>query len=251
MRSSDHWHKEMYDELHAVETIGSLRFRKLAEDEVRFLITRLHLEHTDKILDVPCGTGRHASIFARKGFSVTGIDISNACIRIARKHCKGRVVLRKGDMRNLGAYQGKFDVVLNLFSSFGYFQSDQLNAHVLRQMCQALNPGGRLVIHLINRDWLMKVFKPVDWASKAGSLSLSARKYDPATKYNEEYRIQYDKKSKRARMNYHRIRLYSKSEMVTLMRQSGLTSIMVFGGMDGSKFNRFRSSHPVYVGQRR
>ena len=127
--------------------------------EVRFLVRLLRLPAGAKILDVPCGYGRHSIELARRGFRVTGIDISAALLAQARRAAADlgvEVEFRRRDMRRL-AYRGRFDAVLNLFTSFGYF-GDAGDLEILRRFRRALRParagepGGWLVLHLINRD---------------------------------------------------------------------------------------------------
>jgi ubiquinone/menaquinone biosynthesis C-methylase UbiE len=146
MKPNDRWHKGMYDHWFASTTIGSSKFRKLAKKEASFLVSTLGLKRGQHILDVPCGTGRHSAIFARHGLAVTGIDINEPCLKLARKACRGKsVTLRNGDMSKLSRYCGQFDAVANLFTSFGYFQTDQKNEQVLRELISTLKPGGQMV----------------------------------------------------------------------------------------------------------
>src|SRR5687768_2926678 len=83
----------------------------------------LALPSGSRILDVPCGQGRHAHLLAEAGFNVDGVDYSPTLLRIARKRGTGaRLRYRRGDMRRLpGPWKGRFDAVLNLFTSFGFF----------------------------------------------------------------------------------------------------------------------------------
>ncbi len=216
-----HWQKIMYDREFANETIGSTAYKKLGRTEASFLIRAVALKKGDRVLDVPCGVGRHAVVFAKRGIHVTGIDISADCISLAKKTCHGlQVDLKTGDMSRLAGYRGKYDACVNLFSSFGYFSTDQKNEEVLRGMITTLKPGGKLVIHQIDRDWLLPKFKPADWIQQDDQLIINARKYDPSTHYNEAYRVAVDLTTGRARTLYHRMRLYSKSETVALMKNA-------------------------------
>jgi hypothetical protein len=153
-------------------------------------------------------------------------------------------------MSNLRQLRGKFDAVVNLFSSFGYFSTDQKNKAVLQELISALKPGGLIAVHLINRDWLLKAYRPNDWGASGNTFTLEARKYDSDTKYIEGQTVVLDEKTGRAKRYFHRMRLYSKSEMLALMRECGLKNIRVYGDHMGSKFSKHDSSHPVYVGER-
>ncbi|MFN7686058.1 MAG: class I SAM-dependent methyltransferase [Oligoflexia bacterium] len=254
VENPDAWQRLMYDDSFAAESIDSPDLHKLAKKEVAFLIRNLQLPKNARILDAPCGTGRHAVLFAQKGYSVTGIDINPLLLVRARRNslkAKNGAQLQfiEGNLANLRDFRGSFDAVLNLFTSFGYMSTDQKNRLVLKHLIAALKPGGKLVIHLMNRDWLMRVFRPVDWSKSTHKFTLEARRYDPKSRFIEAQRIVLNERTGEASRQFHRIRLYSKPEMVRLMRECGLTRIRVFGDYQGAKFQRFQSTHPIYVGE--
>jgi SAM-dependent methyltransferase len=238
----------MYDTGFARATLASPAYAKIARDEVRFIFKASAVHAGERLLDVPCGTGRHARLFAERGLEVTGLDLSADCLAIARKtEPKTKVRYAKADMADLGKYRGKFDAVVNLFTSFGYFAADAKNEAVLREMVACLRPGGRIVLSLIDRDWLLGHFVANSWSERDGVFTLEARKYDAKTRYIEAQTILLNRKDSRAEAYYHRTRLYSKTEMVALLRRAGLGRIQVFGNTDGSLFRKGESSHPIYV----
>lgn len=249
---SDRWQKTMYDENFAKSTIGSKKFHAIAKKEVTFLMSVLQLELGDTVLDVPCGTGRHSVVFSKRGLKVTGLEINPACLKLARTACKGRdVILKQADMSCLRAYRGKYDAVVNLFSSFGYFSTDEKNEAVLRELVSTLKSGGQIAIHLVNRDWLMRVFKPVDWSESGEVLTLDVRKYDPKTHCNEVQHITVNRRTGMAVVSFHRIRLYSKGEMVAMMKRCGLKNVRVYEDFEGGAFRKFESTHPIYIGKKK
>ena len=110
--------------------------------EVDFLLRALRPAPGARILDVPCGYGRHAAALAGRGFQVVGVDLSRAMIAEARRRFAGRPRLTfvRGDMRRI-TFDREFDAVVNLYTSFGYFTPAQ-NQAVLRRLARALRPGG-------------------------------------------------------------------------------------------------------------
>lgn len=248
MKKND-WHQIMYDDYFASINIDTKVLHKTAQSEIKFLFNVLKMKKDQSVLDLPCGTGRHSHFLAKKGLKVTGIDISSACLKRAKVNCKGLdIKFKKGDMAQLSQYEGNFDYVLNLFTSFGYFQTDKENENVLKGMVDSLKPGGKIVIHQINRDWLLKVYRHVDW-HRDGDLFLSeSRKYDSKLNYNESNLIVLNEKTGRAKRYYHRCRCYSKNEMVALFKKMGLKNIKVYGDFKGSKFKMTESTHPFYIG---
>lgn len=100
------------------------------------------------VLDVACGRGRHAIYLNQKGFYVTGIDLSEKSIAIANESANDRLRFFVRDMR--APLKHKYDLILNMFTSFGYFDSDKENSQAISHLANALNPGGRLVIDFLN-----------------------------------------------------------------------------------------------------
>ena len=157
------WQKTMYGEFSATLHLNSPTSHQKARKEVEFFIKTLGLKKNQMILDIPCGSGRHTLALAKKGFSVVGVDINDVCLKQARKNCKDmkNVQIKKGDMSHLTWAERKFDVLLNLFSSFGFFKMERENKEVLKGFIKALNPGGKIVIQTINREYVLKKFYPI------------------------------------------------------------------------------------------
>lgn len=250
-KNPDAWHKRLYDPLFAQATIGSEARRKRARKEVTFLDAILRLPKGARILDVPCGTGRHSFFLAKKGYDVVGVDINPDCLKIARKtntHKNTRYI--RGNVDALDTYKGKFDAVVNLSTSFGYFSSDKKNEMVLKQLISALKPGGKLVINTINKDYLLSCLDPAKWWRIGKYLLIESRRYHPKTSYMESYFIFVLPNTHKASAYYAKLRLYSRKEMVNVMRKCGLKKIRVYGDFRGNPFRRFQSTHPYYVGEK-
>ncbi|HCS19956.1 MAG TPA: SAM-dependent methyltransferase [Bacteroidetes bacterium] len=112
-----------------------------------------HLDAT--LLDLACGRGRHAVYLNNKGFDVTGLDMSKASILDASKHINSKLRFLVGDMREI-PFTGQFDYVLNLFTSFGYFEDHADHVRTLESIKKALKPGGIFVLDFFNACKLAK-----------------------------------------------------------------------------------------------
>lgn len=266
------------------------RHRAGADADILPLLRRLHMRRGAHVLDVPCGFGRHALVLARRGYRVTGVDISAELLAQARAGCGGgsrslrpgtssRVpgstqrnrLLRmpefiRGDMRRL-RFRGQFDLVLNLFTSFGYF-GDRDDQRVLESFYRALRPGGRAVIHVINRDFLMRHFRPrgvsrlkdfrleerveMDWATstirtewtvrfKWGSLQAArgGRRLDVSVLMEEPSRtVASTSKVRRLKpappvRGVTHLRIYSCHELKGMLERAGFRRVQAFGGFQG------------------
>jgi SAM-dependent methyltransferase len=123
------------------------------EEEAAFflnqLLQRLNLPDGSKIWDLACGKGRHATFLAEKGFKVTGTDLSHPFIAYAKKFARPGLEFILQDMRQKPPATD-FDLVLNLFTAFGYFPNPSDDLLVLQQIYAGLKPGGILVLDYLN-----------------------------------------------------------------------------------------------------
>lgn len=103
----------------------------------------------DRLLDIACGRGRHAIYLNKKGYEVTGIDLSEANIRFAKDFENEHLHFFKHDMRHL-FYINYFDIAFNLFTSFGYFDNRRDHIKALKMFNKALKPEGLLVLDYLN-----------------------------------------------------------------------------------------------------
>ena len=118
-----------------------------------FLIKQLHLKGTEKILDLACGFGRHSLEFARRGYDVTGIDITPAYIDYANEQAKKENLNAKficQDIRTI-TFDKEFDVVLNMADgAIGYLEDDGENHKIFSVIAKALKNGGKHFMDIIN-----------------------------------------------------------------------------------------------------
>jgi SAM-dependent methyltransferase len=117
--------------------------------EVEFLSRQLPLSKFRCILDICCGTGRHADLLATLGHEVTGIDISEHALAKARQRLGRRARVFRHDMRQIEQLGGRFDAAILLWQSFGGFD-DAANADIFRQIAGRLPVAGRLVLDIYN-----------------------------------------------------------------------------------------------------
>lgn len=115
------------------------------------LLNYLHPKPHQRILDLACGKGRHAVYLSQKSFDVTGIDLSAKSIAHAKAYENEHLHFDVHDMR-LVYKPDYFDFILNLFTSFGYFDTETENVVALSATAKSLKPGGKLVIDFMNTD---------------------------------------------------------------------------------------------------
>lgn len=126
-----------------------------AEAFLSALIERLEMDTSGKLLDIACGRGRHSVYFNRRGFDVTGFDISPSSIEFDRQFENERLHFHVHDMR-LPFKPEAFDYAVNLFSSFGYFEEDAENQRSLQSAADCLKRGGTFVFDYANMEWVLR-----------------------------------------------------------------------------------------------
>jgi len=218
--------------------------------EVARLLNLLELPTGARVLDCPCGQGRHAHLLAEAGFDVDGLDYSEALLDVARKRgVSRRLRYTQGDMRKLPAkWTGRFDAVLDLFTSFGFFDNPQDDLTVLSEFARVLKPGGQMIWHGGSRDGVMAKFLTRDWWSTAdGTVFGQERRFDPLSGFLEITSTWRGPNGDGERT--HRIRLYTASELAARMREVGLVVEQAFDAWQDRPLTR-RSSEMLLVARK-
>lgn len=206
------------------------------EQEVEFIERVLELKEGYRVLDLCCGYGRHAIRLAKRGCEVVGYDLSPVMLARAREESRRagvKVEWIEGDMRELDA-QEEFDAVINIFSSFGYFEEEDTQFDVLRRISRALRPKGAFLIETVNRDFLVRHFVPRTWFRVDGMWVLEERHFDVVSNRSRVDVMVVD--GGREESFYHSVRVYSYTELELLLAASGLMTTGVYGDFQGEAY---------------
>ena len=191
----------------------------------------LQLPAGARVLDVPCGQGRHAHLLAEAGFDVDGLDYSAPLLERAKARGTGPTLrYTRGDMRKLpGRWTGRFDAVVNLFTSFGFFTDPGDDARVIAEFARVLKPGGTLVWHGGSRDGVVARFLARDWwTSRNGTMIGHERSFDPLSGVLT-IRSTWRGPRTHGEREY-RIRLYTATRLAELCAAAGLIVEQAFDG---------------------
>lgn len=120
-----------------------------AEMFIQNIVETLQIPQDAKVLDLACGKGRHAIMLNKMGFDTIGLDLSPASIESARKYENDQLHFDTHDMREVYKEE-QFDYIFNLFTSFGYFESQEDNMQMLQSVRKMLKPGGKVIIDFMN-----------------------------------------------------------------------------------------------------
>ncbi len=144
----ENWFKEWFDSDYYHQLYAHRDYEE-AEEFISALMRYLNIETQCYVLDLACGKGRHAVHLNELGYNVLGIDLSKESIQEAKKLESKNLEFRQGDMRELDL-DAEVDLVLNLFTSFGYFSSEEEDQKAISSMSDALKKNGLLVIDYLN-----------------------------------------------------------------------------------------------------
>ena len=207
--------------------------------QVDFLIKQLHLKGTEKILDLACGFGRHSLEFARRGYDVTGIDITPAYIDYANEQAKKENLNAKficQDIRTI-TFDKEFDVVLNMADgAIGYLEDDKENHKIFSVIAKALKNGGKHFMDIMNGSYAQTHFPCKLWDAGEKGLTLSAFEWEKERKtliYGQVDYMYGEAIYKPEMKEGNPIRLYSLDEITEIFDKLGLCICNSFADFSG------------------
>jgi SAM-dependent methyltransferase len=219
------WFGEEYLELYAHRDEGE------AERHVDF-VAELFDGRPAAILDLACGAGRHTAALRRRGFRTLGVDLSKTLL--AQDPTLPKVA---GDMRCLPFGGASFDWVLNFFTSFGYFETDDENRRVLGEVARVLTPGGRFLIDLFNRRRMLDELEPRETQTLGGRTVEIERWYDErSARINKRIRLVGSEYPFRTFVES--VRAYTSDEVEASLASVGLEVVARYGSFAGEAFGR-------------
>lgn len=219
-----------------------------AQAEVRRMANWLRLPAGSRILDLCCGMGRHSVALADEGYRVTGLDLSKVLLAEARKlDNSGRITWVEGDMRRL-PLDGPFDAVVNLFTSFGYFEEEQENARVLAEMGRVLAPGGKFIIDFLNASYVEKNLVPHSQRRDGNVLIDEKRAVEDGF---VRKRITLSEPGQPDRKYLEQVRLFGLEDFRRLAQGTGLAIEAAYGHYDGTAYDPETSLRLIMTGSKR
>lgn len=190
-----------------------------AEEQVERVIEALRVEPGDRVLDVPCGTGRIAGPLAARGYEVVGVDMTERFLEEARA-TGGGGRFDRADMREL-AFDAEFDAAICFWGSFGYFD-EAGNLAQARAAARALRPGGRYLIDTPSAETVLPRFTERSWFEVGDTVVLQENSYRIAEGRTDT--VWTFVRDGRRRSHRSSMRLYTLHELTELLREAGFAS---------------------------
>ncbi len=258
MSKPDNWFKKWFNTSHYLE-LYKHRDNTDAKKIVSLISKSIKLPIGANVLDLACGNGRHSILFARKGFNVLGIDLSPYLISEANKKLKSDYSSHKTnlkfeikDMRKI-SHKSEFNLVVNLFSSFGYFEKDSENWKVIKSISDSLKSGGYFFFDFLNAAYLQKSLVPFDVKKRNHNLIIQVREVRGGFVKKNIIIIQNNQRSDYPLISnfYEKIKLYSINDFRKIFSKYKLNIIKTFGDYKGSKFNTAKSERLIILAKKK
>jgi SAM-dependent methyltransferase len=206
------------------------------------LIEKLNLPTYSSVLDVCCGNGRHSEVFSENSYNVVGIDISEKSLEEAKSRNLKNTKFHNADARNFELRE-RFDCVLNLFTSFGYFETTEEHIEMLQRIYEHLNDKGVFVFDFFNAEKVRNAGTDDRKVMKDGA-EFHIIKEIANNRVIKHIRIQKDS----ARLDFQEsVALYSPKEIVEMFTVIGFKNIQEYGDYDLGNFDSATSDRLIII----
>jgi ubiquinone/menaquinone biosynthesis C-methylase UbiE len=222
-----------------------------AEQDIKRIIALLDLHPDDQLLDLCCGYGRHAIGLALYGCKVTGQDLSDTLLQKALEYAstfQQHIRWVHSDMREI-PFETEFDALISMFTSFGYFSTDDENQKVLHEIAKALKPGGLFLLETIYQPRIIRANAPhgiIHYPD--GLIVLEERHINLLTSHNEVHISLINPDGQRTEYRQS-IRVYTLTELVHMLDAAGLELQSYYGDLEGNPLTL--ESRLVLISQKR
>lgn len=244
MPMEETWFEEWFDSPY-YHLLYKHRDNEEAACFIDLLCSFLKLQPGQKVLDAACGKGRHSIHLNHKGLDVTGIDLSTESIRYASQYENETLQFYVHDIRHVFRIN-YFDLVLNLFTSFGYFHTGHQDQLAMNSFAAALKPGGQLVLDFLNAEKTIRTLIPAE-KKKVGDIEFDITREVKSGFITKH--IRFSDKGK----NHHfteNVKVLQAGDFEKYFRHSGLKILHLFGNYQLEPFDTWLSDRMIFICQK-
>ncbi len=207
--------------------------------EVEFIDSTLNLKPGAKVLDLFCGYGRHAILLGKLNYQIVGIETSQYLLDVGLKKIEEAKLKENISFLKLNPadinFSNEFDAVINMYTSFGFYESDEQNFNLIEKSYNMLKPGGKFLLDLVNREKVISLQPSKNWEEREGLFVLEAYNFNHLKGRAITRRIILSNGLRKE--GYISIRLYTLAELKNSMENVGFKINKVYGDYDGSLYN--------------
>lgn len=237
------WFADWFDSPY-YHTLYKNRDESEARRSVDSFLGAMHLPDGARILDLACGKGRHATYLASKGFDVTGLDISFSSIAFARQFEHEKLAFYQHDMR-LPFRMHYYQAIVNMFTSFGYFDHDRDHLLTLKNVRKGLKTNGLFLLDYFNAEWVRQNLVAND-VKTVDNIEFHLKK---TIRGGHVYKTVDFQTGGRHFAFRERVRMFYLPDFEQLFQQAGLRICNIYGGYDLSPFHPTESKRLILLAE--
>jgi SAM-dependent methyltransferase len=245
MTEQKEWFESWFDTSY-YHTLYKHRDFDEAERFIKNLLDYLNLPDDAICLDLACGKGRHSIFLNKNGLNVTGLDLSANSISEAKPFENDRLTFDVHDMREVYK-ESSYDIIFNLFTSFGYFDNHSDNLKVLKSMHEMLKPGGLVVIDFMN------VHKTIRHLVESESKEIDGIMFNIERSYDGEHifkNIAFEDNGKSYEYQ-ERVQAINRSTFLELFKETDFEVLDTFGNFSLEPFDLESADRLIFIGKKR
>jgi len=240
------WYSSWFDSPY-YDLLYKDRDQEEADKFIKNLVNYLHPIPNSNMLDIACGKGRHAISLNKMGHTVSGFDLSRNSIAFAKKHENNSLSFSVHDMRR-PFMVNYYDVIFNLFTSFGYFENDKENRAVLTNIYNALKPGGIFVLDFMNMEKTIQCLlehneKAVDGVKFIVNKSIDKDQFLVKQIYVEDGALKYNFEEK--------IKIFTQDTLRKYVTECGFEILRIFGDYNLNDFDPSVSDRLILISKKK
>lgn len=217
-----------------------------AENFITLLINYLEIPKHSKIVDLACGKGRHSLFLNKMGFDVLGLDLSKESILHNNNFENFKLKFSVHDMRDdiyPEVSREKVDAVLNLFTSFGYFENEDDDRRVFHSIANSLKKEGFFVLDFLNENWVINTLNPNYIKTKDG-IDFHIKKRIEERNIIKDISFKDDGKEFHF---YEKVKLHTLEEIENYAKDAGFEKVKVFGDYQLREFDLESSPRCIHI----
>jgi len=221
------------------------RDEKEAEELVNLVLNNISISKNSHILDLAAGFGRHAILFAKRGFDVTAVDLSENLLSIAKENAKFEGIhinFVHSDIRNFNP-DLQYDLIVNLFTSIGYFEKDEENYYILRKIYDLLAENGSFVLDYFNKNFVVNNLE-TETVEEIDDGRITQKRFIEGKRIVKQIKV--DRKGKVNKF-YESVRMFSSDELINMIQKLGFRNIKTFGDFRGNSFELETSPRIIII----